>query len=113
MRFIDVLCPPALLYLLFVTIQVALDVSLGLYLTAGVKMLLGGAGVVILDALCGVDLGVVSWFIVAAPFVITALASSIAPSMFPYVTSSRYCPEPMIVAPTRLPDNQPYSELNL
>lgn len=78
MRFIDVLCPPALLYLLFVTIQVALDVSLGLYLTAGVKLLLGGAGVVILDALCGVDLGVVSWFIVAAPFVITALASSIA-----------------------------------
>ena len=78
MRFIDTLCPPALLYLLFVTIQIALDVSLGLYLTAAVKTALGVAGVIILDALCGVDLGIVSWFIVAAPFVITALASSIA-----------------------------------
>lgn len=78
MRFIDTLCPPALLYLLFVTIQVALDLSLGHVLTAGVKVGFGLAGVVILDALCGVDLGVVSWFIIATPFVVTSLATAIA-----------------------------------
>ncbi len=78
MRFIDALCPPALLYLLFVTIQVALDLSLGMLMTAAVKTLLGVAGVVILDALCGVDLGVVSWAIVATPFIVTALATSIS-----------------------------------
>jgi len=78
MRFIDALCPPAMLYLLFVTIQIALDLSLGLLTTAAVKTVLGVASVAILDALCGVDLGVVSWAIVATPFIVTALATSIS-----------------------------------
>lgn len=78
MRFIDTLCPPALLYLLFVTIQVALDLSMGMILTAGVKTGMGLVGVFVLDALCGVDLGVVSWVIVATPFIVTSLATAIA-----------------------------------
>ena len=36
------------------------------------------AGVVILDALCSVELGVVSWAIVVTPFIMVALASSIS-----------------------------------
>jgi hypothetical protein len=78
MRFIDFLCPPAMLYLIFVTIQVALDVSLGHLMTAGVKTIGGIIGVLVLDALCGIDLGIVSWFIVAIPFVVTSLATAIA-----------------------------------
>jgi hypothetical protein len=78
MRFIDFLCPPAMLYLIFVTIQVALDVSLGHLMTAGVKTIGGIIGVIVLDALCGIDLGIVSWFIVAIPFVVTSLATAIA-----------------------------------
>jgi hypothetical protein len=78
MRFIDALCPPALLYLLYITVHVGLDLSLGLFVTAAAKVLMGIAGVVILDALCSVDLGVVSWVIVATPFIMVALASSIA-----------------------------------
>jgi hypothetical protein len=39
---------------------------------------MGVAGVVILDALCSVDLGIVSWVIVATPFIMVALASSIS-----------------------------------
>ena len=78
MRFIDRLCPPALLYLIFVTLSVGLDVSLGMFVTAVVKTVLGLATVVVLDAFCGIDLGIVSWFIVAAPFVITALATAIS-----------------------------------
>jgi hypothetical protein len=78
MRFIDFLCPPAMLYLIFVTIQVALDVSLGHLMTAAVKSVGGLVGVVVLDALCGIDLGIVSWFLVAIPFVVTSLATAIA-----------------------------------
>ncbi len=78
MRFIDVLCPPALLYLLYITIQVGLDVSLGLWVTAAVKLIGGLAGTIILDTLCGVELGVVSWAIVATPFLITAAATTIS-----------------------------------
>jgi hypothetical protein len=78
MRFIDSLCPPALLYLLFVTIQVALDVSLGLLTVAAVKTAFGIAGTYILNTLCSVKLGIVSWAIVATPFLITAAGAAIA-----------------------------------
>lgn len=78
MRFINALCPPALLYLLYVTVHTGLDLSLGRFGTAAIKTVMGVAGVVILDALCSVDLGVVSWVIVATPFLMVALASSIS-----------------------------------
>jgi len=78
MRFIDDLCPPALLYLIFLVVQLGLDLSLGLWITFVVKALLGLATVIVLDVLCGIELGVVAWFLVAAPFLITALGTSIA-----------------------------------
>ncbi len=78
MRFIEALCPPALLYALYIVVQIGLDVSLGLYTTAIVKSIMGLAGVVILDTLCGIDLGVVSWVIVATPFIMTAVATTIS-----------------------------------
>jgi hypothetical protein len=78
MRFIDALCPPALLYLLYIVIHVGLDLSLMMFATAAIKIVMGIAGVVILDALCSVDLGVVSWAIVATPFIMVALATAIS-----------------------------------
>jgi len=78
MRFINNLCPPAYLYLLYGVIHIGLDTSLGLYVTAFSKVIMTIAGTVILDVLCGVELGVVSWAIVATPFVIMALATSIS-----------------------------------
>ena len=78
MRFIENLCPPALLYLLYSTIHVGLDLSLGLIATAAIKVVMAVTGVIVLDALCGVDLGIVSWAIVATPFIMVALASSIS-----------------------------------
>lgn len=93
MRFIDSLCPPALLYLLYITVHVGLDLSLGLYVTAVSKVLMGVAGVLILDALCAVDLGVVSWVIVAVPFIMVALASSIALGLGMDRVASKYLKE--------------------
>ncbi len=78
MRFIEDLCPPALLYLIFLVVQLGLDASLGMWATLVVKAVLGGATVIVLDTFCGIELGVVSWFLVAAPFIITAIATAIA-----------------------------------
>jgi hypothetical protein len=75
---VESLCPPAFLYLLYIIVHIALDLSLGLYLTAGIKLATGFGLVFLLDSFCRVDLGVVSWVVIATPFVITALASSIA-----------------------------------
>lgn len=78
MKFIENLCPPAVLYLMYMAVHIGLDLSLGLYITAVVKLISGLAGVVILDSFCAVNLGVVSWVVISAPFIITALATSIA-----------------------------------
>jgi len=77
MRFIENLCPPALLYLLVTVIHIGLDTALGRFATAAVKAVMAVAGTIILDSLCGVELGIVSWAVVATPFLMVALASSI------------------------------------
>lgn len=78
MRFFEDLCPPALLYAIFLAIQLGLDLANGLFVTLAVKAIFGIATVVVLDLLCGLGLGAVSWFLVAIPFVITSLATAIA-----------------------------------
>lgn len=78
MRFVEDLCPPALLYLIFLVIQLGLDASLGMWFTFAVKAILGVAVVVVLDTFCGIGLTPVSWFLVAMPFIITSLATAIA-----------------------------------
>lgn len=78
MRFIESLCPPALLYVLYVVVHIGLDLSLGLYATTVIKFVTGILATYLLDSFCRVDLGIVSWVVIATPFLITALASSIA-----------------------------------
>jgi hypothetical protein len=78
MRFIEDLCPPALLYAIFLAIQLGFDASLGMWATFIIKFILGLTVVIILDMFCGIGLSAVSWFMVAAPFIITSLATAIA-----------------------------------
>jgi hypothetical protein len=78
MRFIEDLCPPALLYAIFLAIQLGFDASLGMWATFIIKFVLGLAVVIVLDMFCGIGLSAVSWFMVAAPFIITSLATAIA-----------------------------------
>jgi hypothetical protein len=78
MKFIENLCPPAVLYLIYIMVHIGLDLGLGLYITAGVKLLSGIICVLLLDSFCDVDLGIVSWVVISTPFIITALATSIA-----------------------------------
>jgi hypothetical protein len=93
MRFIEALCPPAFLYMLYVLVHIGLDLSLGLYLTAVIKAGTGVGLVFLLDSFCRVDLGVLSWVVIATPFVITALASSIAMGLQLDRTITRYTVE--------------------
>jgi hypothetical protein len=78
MRFIEDLCPPALLYAIFLAVQLGFDAALGMWATFIIKFILGLTVVIILDMFCGIGLSAVSWFVVAAPFVITSLATAIA-----------------------------------
>jgi hypothetical protein len=78
MRFIEDLCPPALLYAIFIAIQLGFDAALGMWATFIIKFMLGLAVVIVLDMFCGIGLTPVSWFMVAAPFIITSLATAIA-----------------------------------
>lgn len=78
MQFIESLCPPALLFAIFLALQLGLDTALGLFVTAIVKAILGLAVIFVLDMFCGIELSVVSWFLVATPFIISALATAIA-----------------------------------
>lgn len=78
MQVIESLCPPALLFAIFLALQLGLDTAMGLFATAVVKAILGVAAVVVLDMFCGVELSVVSWFLVASPFIISVLATAIS-----------------------------------
>jgi hypothetical protein len=64
-----------------------------MYLTAGVKIGTGLVGVFLLDAFCRVDLGVLSWVIISTPFIMTALATSIAMGLQLDKTMSTYLVE--------------------
>lgn len=93
MRFVENLCPPAFLYLLYILVHIGLDLYLGLNLTAFIKAATGFGLVFLLDSFCRVDLGVVSWVVIATPFVITALASSIAMGLQLDRTITKYAVE--------------------
>ena len=78
MRFLDTLCPPAFLYAIFLAIHIGFDIADFALITAASKVVFGGVGILILDFFCKLDLGAVSWFLVALPFIETSLATSVA-----------------------------------
>lgn len=78
MMFIEHLCPPAALYLIYIMVHIGLDLGLGMYITAAIKLVSGVVCVLLLNSFCEVDLGIVSWVVISTPFIITALATSIA-----------------------------------
>jgi hypothetical protein len=78
MRFLDTLCPPAFLYAVFLAIHLGFDIADFAFVTAGLKVIFGGVGVYLLNLLCQMDLGIISWVIIATPFIVTTLATSVA-----------------------------------
>jgi len=63
------LCPPAFIYLVFSITQIIIDTSKGLYNTAFFKFIVMTMITLLLNALCQMGLGIVSWIFVFIPFI--------------------------------------------
>ena len=76
------LCPPALIYLIFSVTQVVIDTVKGLYNTALIKVWVAFIFTILLNYLCSLGLGIISWFIVFIPFLLMTLVVAILLLMF-------------------------------
>ena len=71
------LCPPALLYVLFSTVQIVIDTFNQLYNTALLKLIVMILFTIVLNILCKQGLGVISWLIVFIPFISMTIITSV------------------------------------
>ena len=76
------LCPPALIYLLFSITQIVIDTVKGFYNTALIKIWVTFIFTILLNYLCDLGLGIISWIIVFIPFILMTLIVSILLLMF-------------------------------
>tara|TARA_B100000925_G_scaffold232926_1_gene181476 strand:- start:21 stop:953 length:933 start_codon:yes stop_codon:yes gene_type:complete len=76
------LCPPALIYLIFSTTQVIIDSVKGLYNTALIKIWVAILFTILLNYLCSLGLGTISWLIVFIPFILMTLVVAVLLLMF-------------------------------
>lgn len=76
------LCPPALIYLIFSLTQVVIDSVSGLYNTALVKVWVSFVFTILLNYLCDLGLGIVSWIIVFIPFILMTVIVAVLLLMF-------------------------------
>ena len=67
------LCTPALIYLFFSIIQITIDIYLGLYNTAMIKLIVTIMITLLLNSLCERNLGIVSWIFVLLPLLFAQL----------------------------------------
>ena len=70
------LCPPALIYLVFCLIQIILDMINGLYNTELMKTIVAVIVTFLLNILCQMNLGIISWIIVFIPFMFMAVITT-------------------------------------
>jgi hypothetical protein len=73
----DMLCAPALLYVILCSIQIIIDFIQGLYNTAFIKIGITIVMTIVLNLLCEIDLGIISWIIVLIPFIFMTIIASI------------------------------------
>ena len=70
------LCPPAIIYLIFSTIQILIDTFKGLYNTALIKIIVAVMVTLLLNILCQQGLSIISWIIVFVPFILMTVIVS-------------------------------------
>jgi hypothetical protein len=71
------ICAPALIYLVFSLTQIIIDAAMGLYNTAGMKVVVAIMITFLLNILCERELTVISWLIVFIPFILMTTIVSI------------------------------------
>ncbi len=64
------LCPPALIYIIYSTTQIGIDTAKGDYNTAFLKFWVAIVFTFLLNHLCQLGLGIISWIIVFIPFML-------------------------------------------
>ena len=76
--FIDTLCPPALIYVVFTITHIIIDMFKNLYNLAFIKFIVMIIFTLLLNILCNQGLTFVSWIIVFVPFMMmtTSMRSS-------------------------------------
>jgi hypothetical protein len=102
------LCAPALIYLFFSITQIIIDLYLGLFNTAVIKVIVMIIVTLLLNILCQQNLGVISWMIVFIPFIFLTTIVSIVLYIFGLnlaqgkIEKQRYNPTETIVQPNEL-----------
>ena len=64
------LCPPALIYIIYSITQIGIDTARGEYNTAFLKFWVAIVFTFLLNHLCSMGLGIISWLIVFIPFIL-------------------------------------------
>ena len=67
------LCPPAFIYLIFSITHIAIDSFQGMYNTALMKLWVSFIFTILLNYLCELGLGILSWIIVFIPFILMTM----------------------------------------
>lgn len=113
---ISSLCMPALIYAVYATTHVVVDLYRGLYNTAFVESLIGIMFTLTLNMLCFKGLTAISWVIISIPFVLmTAVAGVLlfafglnpATGKALYSTAPETTPSQNNLVPQPLPPTQP------
>jgi predicted membrane protein len=76
------LCAPALIYVIFVVIQIIMDIFYGLYNTALFKFIVMIIFTLILNAFCNAGMSIISWIFVFIPFIFMTTIVSILLYLF-------------------------------
>ena len=71
------LCTPVILYLIFSTTQIIIDIFKSMYNTAILKFILMIGFSFVLNLLCERGLGIISWILVFIPFIMMTIISSL------------------------------------
>ena len=76
------LCPPAVLYLIYGLIHVIIDAYKNLYNLCVVEAVITIVFTLLLQLLCSLGLGIISWIFIAIPFIAMGLITSVVIGMF-------------------------------
>ena len=71
------LCGPAIVYVGFSLVQIIIDSFNGLYNTAFLKFIVMIIFTLMLNILCKLGLGIISWFIVFIPFIFMTVITTL------------------------------------
>jgi hypothetical protein len=113
------LCTPALLYLFFSIIQIFIDIYLGLYNTAMIKLIVTIMITLLLNVLCEKNLGIISWIFVLVPLLFISVIVTILLYVFGMSVSigkakeKSYEPRDNVVQPEELIIERPYPKHGL